>query len=246
MVSRNDSPTMSTSVSPPLPVEEKCVRVAIRLGQTRERAEREVALAKTASNFSEHYRRLAGLHRAATTRIIRNTEKQEREQLAEKANLRYVQERELFEASRRAQRKALSMGARYDVAMSRAKGHSTVSAQQLDGDRISGSKTKSKPPSLKGDMPSGETAYDYYSRRMKRFLEALEREVDAVELRPMGSVRPQESGDEKDKRLVESFEGWPAHEVSVFDRTMGSPRTVERARARLGLKPKDGLPEMSV
>ena len=224
-------------------IEQECVALSIKLGSTREQAERTAKLASMAGNLPEHRRRLLGLYRAATTRIIRQVNRTEAQVEAGDANLRYVQHRELFEASRRAERELLQMGGRYDQAIGRAKAHTTVSAQQLDSDRISGSKTKSKPPRLQGDMPSGETAFDYYSRRMRRFVEALEREVDAVELRPMGSVRPHESGDEKDKRLAEAFEGWPAHEVSVFDRSMGSPRTVERARARLGLKAKDGTPE---
>jgi hypothetical protein len=77
-------------------------------------------------------------------------------------------------------------------------------------------------------------------------IEALEREVDAHEVRPIEADLGTETMEEKEQRLLRDYEGIPSWEVPVLDRSFGSPRTVERTRVKLGVRPSDGTPLQEV
>lgn len=147
-----------------------------------------------------------------------------------------------IERERQRQRNTLTLGERLDRALvsaaQMANGATTSFAQ-----RISGGKPESAPPPSADEIlygPEGGSVLDVYGRRLRLIIESLEREVDAHALRPVGGDK--ESRDDKDRRLIRDFEGDPSHLVALIDPSMGSPRTIERARVRNGRRAVDGRP----
>ncbi len=221
------------------------IALSLKLGHPRLKAEAWAETAERNGELEKMRQRLLNRYNRSAGEIRRSAIKREQDQRADESRLRYSQERELVDATRANRRRTATLGQRLDDALARASAQSTVSAQRLDADIISGTATKSKPPpQQQGVMyePSQSTAHEYYGRRFKLLLHSFEREVDATERRPLQGEGHGESGDEKDRRLVRDYKGWSAHEVAAYDRSLGSPLAVKRARIRLELRPNDGLP----
>jgi hypothetical protein len=145
-----------------------------------------------------------------------------------------------IERERQRQRNTLTLGERLDRALVGA-------AQMANGattsfaDRISRGKAESAPPPNADEIlygSEGGSVLDVYGRRLRLIIESLEREVDGHALRPIGGGV--ESREEKDRRLIRDFEGDPSHLVALIDPSMGSPRTIERARVRMHRRASDG------
>lgn len=144
------------------------------------------------------------------------------------------------DTERRVARESLSLGRRLDEALRAARFLSEAPTASLDL-RVSRSKSEGKePPRMAGLLEEAVTdsVAGVYERRLRLMIEALEREVDAHKLRP--TTRAKETREEKDVRLARDFVGYPSHMVSFIDPSLGSPRSIERARVRAGVKPVDG------
>lgn len=147
-----------------------------------------------------------------------------------------------IERERQRQRATLTLGERLDRALvaagSIANGATTSFAEQISR----GKAESTLPPSADEILYGPETGsvLDVYGRRLRLIIESLEREVDAHALRPVGGRA--ETREEKDQRLIRDFEGDPSYLVALIDPSMGSPRTIERARVRMCRRPTDGRP----
>lgn len=143
------------------------------------------------------------------------------------------------ELQRRRARAQQTLGRRLDQALLRCRLLSGANAASLD--RISTGKSLGSPPPPSDNRLEGEGyVLEAYLRRFRLMVEALEREVDAHELRPIEADLAKETMEEKEHRLLRDYEGIPSYEVCVLDHTFGSPRTVERTRVKLGVRPSDG------
>lgn len=79
---------------------------------------------------------------------------------------------------------------------------------------------------------------DYYLRLVEDAVEQLERQLDAAD----GLVIPpnQLTGEEKDREIVQRWQGYHSTHVTTLAPHLGSRATVEKARVRLGWKPTFG------
>lgn len=95
------------------------------------------------------------------------------------------------------------------------------------------------PGSVHGALLSADSdVLRTFAVRMQLMVELVEREVDAA--RGLGGDRSDHMTREAKDARLQKMRGVPSHLVSVIDPTQGSPRTVERRRADLGVKPSDG------
>jgi hypothetical protein len=89
-------------------------------------------------------------------------------------------------------------------------------------------------------MGLGElTVADRYRMVLGQIVERLEAEVDTAGRRPLTGSAESETREARDARLAK-WEGVPSHVVSTLDPSLGSPRTVENDRFRLGRRRSDG------
>jgi hypothetical protein len=137
------------------------------------------------------------------------------------------------EWSLREHRRRMPLPVRLAAALSTAALLSDTSTAKI-GRESSRVKPGSSPPAPDNSLHST------YERKFRLLLEAFEREVDAQSFRPVAADLQQETVTERELRLVNEFEGVPSHEVSFLDGSFGSPRSIERIRARYGRKPSDG------
>jgi hypothetical protein len=137
-------------------------------------------------------------------------------------------------------REGRTLGIRLDNALRQARMLSEAPTSNLDLRVSRGKSQGSAPPRIAGLLSEPESASvaEVYERRLRLMVEALEREVDAHVLRP--TTQAKETREEKDVRLARDYVGFPSHIVSFIDPTLGSPRSIERARARAGVRPVDG------
>lgn len=148
-----------------------------------------------------------------------------------------------YELERRQERETQTLGRRLDQAL--RKTHLLAGAPGTTlGDRISTSgKSRGAPPPPSDQLLNGDgTVFDHYARRLRLMIRALEREVDAHEVRPIEAELGRESMEDKQERLIRDYVGIPSFEVSFLDTSMGSPRTVERTRVKCGVDPRNGTP----
>lgn len=141
---------------------------------------------------------------------------------------------------RREARQSRTLGQRLDRALVEARVLSEAATANLSR-RVSGGLPTSEAPERNTGLLSerdNDSIADAYGRRLRLMIEALEREVDAHHLRPVD--KPRESREERDARIVRDFPGLASHIVSFIDPSLGSPRSIERVRARAGLRPVDG------
>lgn len=147
-----------------------------------------------------------------------------------------------IERERQRQRNTLTLGERLDRALVGAATIANGKATSF-GDVISRGKAGSSPPpnadEMMYDSETGSVLH-VYGRRLKLMIESLEREVDGHALRPVGGGK--ESREEKDMRLVRDYEGDAPELVATIDPSLGSPRTIERARVRMLRHPRTGEP----
>jgi hypothetical protein len=141
---------------------------------------------------------------------------------------------------KQAERAGMGLGLRISRALAEATTLGGTPAVSLGG-RVSRGKASSSPPPGASNLSTGEgNVKDHYERKFRLLVESLEREIDEQKVRPVGAARVTESSDEKDARLVRDFEGMDPVEVAYLDPSMGSTRSVERARVRMGRNPFTG------
>lgn len=145
-----------------------------------------------------------------------------------------------LEFDQRRRRALLSLGQRLDTALRASLRLSEAPAGTLEGFVTRGKAQSSAPPDASGLYGSTQqgSIHDIFHRRHRLMIEALEREVDNQLTRP--AIDAKETREEKDARLIKDFEGDPPHLVSFMDPTLGSPRSVERARVRMKRRTIDG------
>lgn len=138
------------------------------------------------------------------------------------------------ERNRSQTRRAWPLDVRVKQALSRALALSDVDAATI-GRETARVQAGSSPPAPDNSLLSR------YERKLRLLIESFEREIDAECYRPTSADLPRETSLERDMRLINDFEGIPSHEVTFLDGSFGSPRSIERARARYGRRPHDGV-----
>jgi primosomal protein N'' len=138
------------------------------------------------------------------------------------------------EMDRRERRASVPLAVRLHRALTTARLLSSAGAARLDRETARAQPGSSPPP-------PDNSLYEHYERRMRLMVEALEREIDDTQHRPISADMVKESMEQRERRLTRDFEGIHSLEVSFIDRSFGSQRSVERARVKLGRRPVDGV-----
>jgi hypothetical protein len=129
-------------------------------------------------------------------------------------------------------RAKLTLGERWDTAVRGLEALSTVGASPVGRSSKTTGDDERDPGPPKAERPN----IDAHVTVVTRHVEDVERELDAER----GHVRPRsgglESGDEKDKRLVDEFSGVQSSIVARDNPDFGSTRTVENARRREAMR----------
>jgi hypothetical protein len=139
-----------------------------------------------------------------------------------------------LEQAKRERRRKMPLHVRAQMALTQALALSDTDAAAV-GRETARVQAGSSPPAPDNSL------YSRYERKLRLIIEAFEREIDAEVCRPTSADLPQETPEQRDLRLINKFEGIPSHEVSFLDGSFGSPRSIERTRAKYGRRPKDGV-----
>lgn len=136
---------------------------------------------------------------------------------------------------RRAKREKMTWGRRLDLVFLVVERQSQMAGRMLDGGRVSSGKSR-------GNAPQGGVDLDI-DREVNQIvggIRALEGMVDRYSQRPVSADYVNEHEEDRDKRLVEDFEGLTPEEVWRVDPSFaptGDFRAIERARVRMGRDP---------
>jgi hypothetical protein len=172
--------------------------------------------------------------KAKRERLEKGALKQHEDRLADERAERARQRHERGRAKDRAAREALrgrqTLNVRLAACIQRAGTLAGLGTGSIAGGQRR-TQEGSAPPAARNDVA------DFYMVRLRALIGNFERELDAE---ISGAAGAAESADERDRRIVRDYEGWASYEVATFDRSVGSPDTVERARRKHGRMPSRG------
>lgn len=221
----------------------RCGRVAYGLGM------RGVDLYLAAKEDPvEELKVLERRYRSLARGVVDRSERREMDNMVSENRARHDEVRAEAEAQLRSQRLQRSLGERLDRAFAQARLLSTVPASK-PGSGARG-KPESRPPSkaldstIAPDGPDELTISARYQIVFSQLVERFEHEVDVSLRRPLTGAAETETLEERDKRLMQ-WAGIASHVVATLDPTLGSARTIENARHRLGLRRVDGTEQPS-
>lgn len=222
-------------------LEQRIARVSVGLGRKRADV---VAQVEGAEDPLEMLRSLERRYARLSIGIRKRAEDRELDGLAIANRARHDVLRESTDAELHGRRLRKTLGQRLDSALAVAETLTTVPASPIVAP-TSGSKPGSKAPgkalnSLTVDDPDELTIASRFRVVIGQFVENLEREVDMSLRRPSGAGAESQTAEERDRRLVERWSGVNSSIVSALDPQLGSARTVENCRHRLGLRRVDG------
>lgn len=150
-----------------------------------------------------------------------------------------VHERRLQERERQ------SLWLRLQACEHRLTMRSSVGAKTYDGDQIHDGYESMPPPGAfnkEGPHDMGLGSLESLLRPVRNALELLEQALDFDSGWGVGRDTSLLIGAEKDAELQDRWVGVSSKTVSRLAPHLGSQRTVERARARMGVQPGSGLP----
>jgi hypothetical protein len=220
--------------------EARITAVAVGLNRARSDIKKQLA---GADDPRLELQRLERRYRRLSAGILERDQRRELDDLATENRERHDEVLEQAAATERARRLRMTLGQRLDEALNRAELLTTVPAGAVAV--ATRSKPSSSPPpkalNVRHDAVDAKelSLAARYRYVIGQFLERLEDEVDTAERRPASSERQQQTLEARDQRLAR-WRGVASHVVSTLDPSLGSPRTIENARDRLGQRRSDG------
>lgn len=179
-----------------------------------------------AGSLAIAYQRLSAKLAQQERFVNRKHEERIAERFAEQARARHARRQSKARDERQADRRSADLARRLADCLQRSATLSAISAVGVAGGNVStGKKESSPPPAVLNDV------VDFYLPRLVALIGNFERDIDAELL---GHTAAAEKPEDRDLRIVRDYEGWEAHEVATFDRSVGSAQIVERARRKHG------------
>lgn len=174
-------------------------------------------------------------HSALSASILRDVERREAEERAQKAWENHRALQPVYKAETNAERQSKSGVQRLSDVIRRLEQLSTVSAAQLEfnpnashEDRILGN--PEKPASF---------PHEEFDRKAGYLAQAAEAYLDRIVKRSEGEL---ETPEDKDLRLIRDWENATSWEVATFAPEFGHPGSIERVRRKYGRTGRDGKP----
>lgn len=164
--------------------------------------------------------------------VSREHEKRLAAQASERARARHAKTRNGEREARRFERERMTLPQRLAACLETAALMPCADGVGVAGGGVSSGKKESAAPTA-----APNDVVDFHLPRLRALISSFEFDLDAEEL---GAEGTRETADERDRRIVRDYEGFASYEVATFDRSVGSPDTVERARRKHGRLPAKG------
>lgn len=213
--------------------EAELFQVGKALGMGRDAIEKEIR------SCNKDRRATADLLRRWKLKWRRVNQRLEREQEArwfadqrEQADQRHAIYRAEGEADRQREREAKPLDVRLGDVMRGLTVMASASAGQI---------AYQSPSSERADVMPVDVPAEEYAQRVLLLVRAMEQELDRLRF---GGADSRESTDQRNKRLIEQYEGVPSEAVSFIEPRMGHAVSIERTRRQHGRRGRDGTVEL--